>query len=208
MKNFSKKIFTIRMFLGRLAKVTDNSQPTGIIEKLERIATDHPYQWIKHEFKNWRFNRTPETNKYCPKTLLTCESIARAGDAVRFGRPISKEGQSTYSLLLNRGISRKDLRIAVFSNFINDDGSISFKPLKLRIGQVLSWWLLALSAIALIDFAIWLMHSPADLLTSFTAFGIFSIVLTTLEYPLIVLGLRPVQVASRIKQISPSYLLS
>lgn len=207
-KTLEKDLFTIKMHLSSFANQFYSSQPTRLLEKLERIATDFFFQWIRREFMEWRFNRAPESRANCPQLHPICKSLSRAEDALRFGRAMSEEGKSTYSFLRNRGISKRDMRIAVFSNFINDNGSISFKPFKLRIGQAFSWCLLTITAIALIDFAIWLMHNPADWLTSLTAFGIFTTVLVVLEYPLMVLGLRPIQVATRIKQISPPYLLS
>ncbi|MDF1688372.1 MAG: hypothetical protein P1U35_02045 [Cycloclasticus sp.] len=207
-KNSGNKPFPFDQILSDASKAPDNKQPTRLLEKLERITTDSLFQWLRREFIEWRYNKITESRAHCSEIHSICRSLDRAQKAKIFGRPISNEGVNTYEFLCNRGISTRDLRIAVFSNFINDDGSISFKPFKLRIGQALAWWLLTITTIALIDFSIWLMHSPADWLTALTAFGLLTTVLIILEYPLMVLGLRPVQVAARIKQISPPYLLS
>ncbi|PCH59834.1 MAG: hypothetical protein COC19_06660 [SAR86 cluster bacterium] len=206
-KNINATFSTIKIYFTPFS-IDPFNVASLLLEKLERIATDSFFQSVRLKLIEWCFNRTPESLSNCPKLHSICNSLTRSDNALTYGRPISAEGKSTYSFLHNRGISTRDLRIAVFSNFINDDGSISFKPFKLRIGQAFSWYLLTITAIALIDFAIWLMHNPADWLTSLTAFGIFTTVLVVLEYPLMVLGLRPVQVSKRIKKIAPAYLLS
>lgn len=147
--------------LGSLSRGQTNL-PHGcsISERMERVATDSPFQFLRKQFVQWRFDHTPTKKDIGQED--DDSPLNKAYRAWVFGRPISKEAKRTYQLFRNMGVSRRDLRIAIFTKIITKDGSIKINWWKIRLTQALSGILMLITIFGLMDLAIRLHHSPTS----------------------------------------------
>jgi len=177
-----------------------------ITEKLERFATDSPFQWFWLSILRLLVIIVP---KRLSDQLDNApdRSFAKAHQRWVFGRPLSPEALSIVTTFSRLGVPRRDLRLAVFCGHIDQSGYIVVNDFREKILSAL-WWALALTcAISLVELAIHLSSAPVNpfigILVFATATTFFSIIL----YPFYILGPRARRVGTSLFKLSNQNLI-
>lgn len=191
-----------RAFRSLSKNPSDLPHDITLLERTERIATDSPFQLIRKQFAKWRFERSPESLNSSLEDEKANNAFLKAYRAWLFGRPISKSAKNTYQFLRNSGLSRRDLRIAVFTKMVQKDGSIKINWWKIRFTRLLSLTLIIITVTGLGDLLLRLLQSHVSWWVSLIVFCLTAMLIAILEYPLMVLGLRPPKVAAQIQRLN------
>lgn len=174
------------------------------MEQLERIATDLPFQWVMKKVFHFLAVRAPDTASDTTDIPKAEQDFAVFDEASNYGMPMSEAARNTYNMLRNRGVSRRDLRLAMFCQYIREDGSIHINVWKERLLAICAWTLLAVTTLGCLDLAFRLFDSNINvawkILVPLLIFGI----LIALQYPILVLGLRTRSVVKRLQAIFDS----
>ena len=181
----------------------------GPREMAERFSTDAPFQWTWRAFWAWMtLILTPDTVHHTPGSLskMATKLFQKADSRWIYGRPLTRQGKATYQFLQNRGLSKCDLRISVFTKMIRKDGSVRINRTKIWVTQALVILFFLVTIIGLFNFVAQLAIRGVSWWGIFLMLIPVSFFLTAIPYPLLVLGFRPAQVAKRILTLNPPQL--
>lgn len=188
-------------------RVTDSTEPSLTWgEKCERIATDSLFRIIPHLISSWRLERIPEDDHFRAKQAgdqhIACDQ------RWRYGRTLSPKMKETYQYLRSRGLSRQDLRLAVFCRYLREDGSVKINWWMERALQAAGWVLLVLTLLGGTDLVTRFATSDFSLLQKVLFPSATLIVILVIEYPLLVLCLRAPRVGQKITNMIRSSVSS
>ncbi len=182
--------------------IEEQEERLTFAERAERFATDAPFQWLRQRFFLLR------TRVWTTSSITESEAEAAAQAAYGeshvawvFGRKMSPAALGTYTFLRNRGVSRRDLRLAVFCGTIRPDGSVKINRARERMLQLCGLLIIAVTASVVAVLAYRIASSDVSvigkILTPLLALGF----LITLQYPWLVLTLRAPNVALKLDRI-------
>lgn len=182
--------------------IEEQEERLTFAERAERFATDAPFQWLRQMFFLFR------TRVWTTSSLTESDAEASAQAAYGeshvawvFGRKMSPAALGTYNFLRNRGVSRRDLRLAVFCGTIRPDGSVKLNQARERALQLCGLLIIAISAsgVAVLAYRVVSLDVSVawKVLTPLLVLGF----LATLQYPWLVLTLRAPYVALKLDRI-------
>ena len=177
-------------------------------EAAERIATDSLFQWLWRKFWEIMAMLTPDTEQPAsnPISRKVIEMFQKADRRWVYGRPLNLQGKATYQFLQNRGMTRQDLRIAVFTKMIQKDGSIRINCWKIRSTQILASSLLIVILLVLFDLARRLFATDIGAWLTLLILLSMALLHIVMAYPILALGFRPPRVAAQIQRLNPPQL--
>lgn len=184
-----------------LALTGFDEPPLTLAERLERIATDSLFRIGPRLLAARRLEGIPETSPFEAKRVADRILIPRER-AWRFGRPLKRRAMDTYRRLAARGMTRRDLRLVVFCGYVDtDDGVVRVRWTKERVLEGMTWTLAAVNLAACGALAVRLHAAGISLVSTFLlALGLFFLI-TLIDYPLLLLGMRAPRVARRLQEI-------
>lgn len=191
-KDFSKMAFALQRQPAR----TDGAKvEMTLCERLERSATNSFFQLLWYRLSAARLEHLLRRGKGDFNRLGRV--VDRAEIAWIYGHPLTSRALDTYRYLASKGMIRRELRLAVSCQFINEAGQVRINWRKERILQILGWAFVALLAIACVDLGLRTAATPLAIWSKLALSIAGCMALAGTAYPIILLGLAPRRLAIR-----------
>ncbi|MEW8143413.1 MAG: hypothetical protein AB2776_18645 [Candidatus Thiodiazotropha endolucinida] len=202
-----EKLLRMRGFADQLESKR-SLYPAGLtwFERLERLFTDAPLQWFWRKLLFLLVIILPDKSTMDEENPAE-RALGRAHIRWVYGRSISLSAIEIAVTLLQLGMSRRDIRLAIFCRYVRDDGSIKINWFRERAMQACWWVLVTIVAVTIFDLIHRLMNSPVSFISSALIILVTIIILASALYPVYVLCIRAPYVARSLENIRKQHLI-
>ncbi|MBW9265194.1 MAG: hypothetical protein K1563_15320 [Candidatus Thiodiazotropha sp. (ex. Lucinisca nassula)] len=160
MKDRRKMFEDIRI---RLTSFSSHVGQPSFRERFAHVMTDSVFHCMHFKMLDFQLRHFKKMDDFVKRSRLQ-NRLIRVHRTCEYGRPLTDKGLNTYDQLHSAGISTRDLRLAVFANYIQPDGSTRIDKRKEKLIVFLGYTFTALGVVFGLLMMVAIYFSPITLL--------------------------------------------